>query len=585
MSRLALVAILCSCASTPSAPNPAPESSSAPTSSDLSGIWYGEVAPPDAHAGAVVVREVAPGSWIAIHRGQQVAMTRWHDWLEARFDAAGLRVRNVDHGLAGYWLQTQLAIAAQPFASPLRLAPTEPGVYRGEARGLRDRLRLYLVLVRQDDGYSVVLRNPERNAGLVWRADHATLHGDQLSFTARGAPSYSAHRTGADTMSAQMGSFSVELTRVPANDPRLAGFHLRPPGVASYRYRVPATTDDGWPATAAADPSALEALVHELAGASCTSNVAGLCPHSVVIAHRGQLVLDEYFAGYNRKTPHDTRSAGKSWATSAIGAAVDRKHLVPAARLRTVLSDYAPFANDDARKQAITVEHLMTMSAGFDCDDNAPDSPGSEDKLNPDDAGTDYARFIVDLPMSRLPGERAVYCSINLYLLSPILEAATGAWSVDVLDQWVLRPLGIEHYHLNLSPDLRAYFGGGIHLRPRDMAKLGQVFLDDGAWRGKQVVSRAWVRAASEPRARINAESVDDYGYGWWVRDYEVGDETVRAVYASGNGGQLIVAVPDRDLVVVFTGGNYMNYGAWRAYLDDLFPRLVLPAFDRASSP
>ncbi|MEQ9499298.1 MAG: serine hydrolase [Deltaproteobacteria bacterium] len=572
-TRFVVVALLCGCAQTKAASEP-----SDPTP-DLSGVWFGAFSSGNSHQGDVVVRKDARGAWSAGYRGERVRLEDWNGWLEGRFDAATLRVRAKGDRLEGHWIQTRLTTTGQPFATPLRLTAVEAGVFRGAVHGLPDHLRFYVVLSPQDDGYAVVLRNPEQNLGVRYRADHVMVDGETLVFTNASASAFTAKLVG-DTFHAELGDYAVTFTRVPSDDPRLAGFHLRPPNAGAYRYQVPTKTDDGWATGAAPNPAAAEALVNELSNASCTRDTFGLCPHAVVVAHRGRLVLESYFAGYDRDTPHDTRSAGKSWATTAVGAAVDRGQLTVEAPLEAVLSGYVPFDEDDARKKAITVAHLLTMSAGFACDDNDPDSPGQEGNLNPSDAGHDFARFIVDLPMARHPGERAVYCSSGMYLLSPVLEASTNAWSVAVLDKWLLRPLGITHFHLNLSPDLRAYFGGGIHLRPRDMAKLGQVFVDDGRWNGAQVVSRAWVAAASRPRARINAEDADDYGYGWWVRDYAIGEERVRAVYASGNGGQLIVAVPARQLVVVFTGGNYMNYGTWRAYMDDVFPRLVLPAFE-----
>ena len=128
----------------------------------------------------------------------------------------------------------------------------------------------------------------------------------------------------------------------------------------------------------------------------------------------------------------------------------------------------------------------------------------------------------------------------------------------------------------NLAPNERGYLGGGIRLRPRDFLKLGQLYLDRGVWNGRRIVSEAWVRTSFEAQASVN--DTDDYGYAWWRQRYTINGRELMAHYASGNGGQLLIVVPELELVVLFNAGNYGDYRTWSQFRDRLMPESILPA-------
>jgi CubicO group peptidase (beta-lactamase class C family) len=142
-------------------------------------------------------------------------------------------------------------------------------------------------------------------------------------------------------------------------------------------------------------------------------------------------------------------------------------------------------------------------------------------------------------------------------------------------DEFAL-PLDIHHYHVNLAPMDNAYMAGGIQMRPRDFMKMGQLFLNGGEWRGRRIVSKQWVEAATRSHTSVNAKN--DYGYAWWIRSYRLGAKTYRTFEAQGNGGQSLIVVPDLDLVIMFTGGNYNQGPVWWAWGDQLVPKYILPA-------
>jgi len=223
------------------------------------------------------------------------------------------------------------------------------------------------------------------------------------------------------------------------------------------------------------------------------------------------------------------------------------------------------------------------MRPGLSCDDNDGDSPGNEMNMQGQAAQPNWRRYTLDLPMVRAPGDRAIYCSASINLALATLQSVTGEWLPDIFAKGIAEPLGIEHYHFNLTPAENGYMGGGVRLVSRDQLKLGQVMVDGGRWNGARVLSEAWVADSVAAHASINEP--DDYGYGWWRTELEnpATGKRHRVFYASGNGGQLIIGVPDLELVVQFSAGNYGNFPVWIRFLRDLVPQYVLPAVEPGS--
>jgi CubicO group peptidase (beta-lactamase class C family) len=229
----------------------------------------------------------------------------------------------------------------------------------------------------------------------------------------------------------------------------------------------------------------------------------------------------------------------------------------------------------EPRKRALTLEHLLTMSSGLDCDDNNDESPGNENTMQSQTAEPDWYRFILDLKNIRDPDALSVYCSINPHLAGGVLARAAHRPLPELFHDLVARPLGIRrYYYLFLTPTGDAYMGGGVRLLPRDFMKLGQLMLNDGMWNGKRILSRDWVRRSVDPKHQIGESK---YGYLWWITDYPYRGGTVRAYYASGNGGQYVIVIPKLDMVVAFYGGNY-NDRAARVSQQEWVPKYILPA-------
>ena len=273
----------------------------------------------------------------------------------------------------------------------------------------------------------------------------------------------------------------------------------------------------------------------------------------ILIARHGRLVLEEYFHGYTRDTPHDTRSASKSWTNVLIGAAMQAG--VPL-RINSPVYETMGVRTDDPRKRAMTLEHLITMTAGFNCD---PDDTTSADEDVMDNRGIQgWYQYTLNVPLISAPGDKIFYCSTEPNLASGMLAKVAGKPLIQLFHELVAEPLQLSNYYLFLRDGDR-YGGGGDRNTPRDFAKMAQLMLNKGRWGGKQILSAEWVRQSGAPLRDLG--TTQQYGYLWNSQEFDYRGRKVRAVFAGGNGGQVSMEIPDLDLVIAFTGGNYGTRG------------------------
>jgi CubicO group peptidase (beta-lactamase class C family) len=267
--------------------------------------------------------------------------------------------------------------------------------------------------------------------------------------------------------------------------------------------------------------------------------------HSVTIVQAGSMVLDAYFYPYDGSSPHDVASVTKSITTTLIGIAVDQGLLSLDDPVLSFFPD-REIANRDGRKEQMTVGDLGGMMSGFACEAE-PDEP----TLAAMEASPDYVQFALDLPMAAEPGTTFAYCSPGTHLLSAILTQATGLTELEFAQRVLFGPLGFGTVFWPEDPQGFSHGWGDAVVHPRDLAKLGQLFLDGGLWNGKRIVSEAWVTDAVTSHASFGGGT--GYGLGWWIeRDPTPGGGEFGAV---GRGGQFVTVTVSFDLVVVLTGG------------------------------
>lgn len=282
----------------------------------------------------------------------------------------------------------------------------------------------------------------------------------------------------------------------------------------------------------------------KLAEALLTIREKDIDIHSLLIIRDGAVVVDAYFYPYDGNTVHELASVTKSVMTTLIAIAADQGKLELDQPMVSYFSNNT-IANLDGLKEHITIRHLASMSSGLNCTQEGDEATLREMKASPD-----WVRFTLDRKAVWQPGTNFVYCSPGMHLLSAILQHTTGMTALDFARQNLFEPLGIHDVIWLTDPQGYNRGSEGVYLHPYDMAKIGYLWLNNGQWDGKQIVSQEWVE--NSVKAQFETGDGDDYGYGWWVQTDEPQSYT-----ASGRGGQRITVVPSWNLIVATTGGGF----------------------------
>jgi len=423
------------------------------------------------------------------------------------------------------------------------------------------------------DGLFAVLdeaKYPLRSSGV----DQFTTMGGQTVWFPR-------DKSGKVTGYEQDGKFHPRLsTTIAPESAALA--RPRPKGQespANYRYHPPAELHDG---------IAVGDIAHsDLGVATAASIVRAILDgtykdvHSVLLYQRGKLVLEEYFYGYSAGRAHQLRSAAKSIVSALAGIAIDRGALTGASQRVLPRMGYESYDHPDPRKATITLGGFLSMSSGLDCNDHSSDSPGRETVI---DDEPDWVKATLDLPMINDPGTKAYYCSGGVAIVGRAIENVVHIPLPEFAQANLFGPLGIARSNWTWNYDLtnadKEY--SQIHLRPRDMLKLGILFADGGRWGRRQIIFESWVRTSLAEHSLVDNVS---YGYFWWRPWLNVetsnGSQHVDVVAAQGNGGQKIYLVPQYDLVAVFTAGGY---NAESTPPNTIMAKIVLPGLMEAAS-
>ncbi len=259
---------------------------------------------------------------------------------------------------------------------------------------------------------------------------------------------------------------------------------------------------------------------------------------------------------YRRGELHTMQSVTKTILSITIGVALARGDFPDLDTPILKFFDEANVANLDARKRRITIRHLLTMTAGLAWREDLPFSDPAN-SANAMEASCDWVQYTIDRPMQYEPGTVFHYSSGAAQLLARVFQRATGRDVEEYAATYLFAPLGIERFYWKRTPNGEANTEGGLYLRPRDLAKLGLLFARNGVWEGRPLVTPAWVKASVAPVATASEATGTKYGYLWGLFPY--GDGSRRAWTAWGWGGQLLFVVPERDLVLVFTGWNILE--------------------------
>jgi CubicO group peptidase (beta-lactamase class C family) len=559
------------------------------TAQDLVGLWYGKRFLGPEVRGRLLLQN-RNGQLVADIAGYSVPATLSGDRISFKLpDGKGefrgqllSKARKVD----GFWFQPP-GVRLRPYASSITLTPYGRDGWQGEVQPLNETGTFYLpITASADGGASAFLVDIEMNRGIFQQVKRVTREGStvRLLGNQRGQTEervlvegqYKDGRLFFPFFGAIGPGVCFDFDK--AADESSSAFYRRGKPPTQYRYSPPVNLNDGWQVATLEEVGiarpAIESFIQMLIDQPITS-VRSSQIHGVLFARHGKLVLEEYFHGHHRDRPHDTRSAAKSWVAVLIGAAMQAgiPIKVDTPVYETMLGSLP--ADLDPRKRAMTLEHLLTMTAGYDCDDRSG-RPGDEDVMQSQTEEPDWNVYTLKVPMVATPGEKIVYCSLKPNLAGGVLEKVAKEPLPELFDRLVAKPLQMGTYHLTLTPTGAAYGGGGHYFLPRDFMKLSQLMMNDGQWGGKQITSKEWARKSTAALRDLSPEQ--QYGYLWNSKEYPYEGKTVRGYFAAGNGGQIFMAIPQLDLLITFLGGNYSDGETLRIPQRVLIPKHILPA-------
>ncbi|MEO9871812.1 serine hydrolase domain-containing protein [Ekhidna sp.] len=349
--------------------------------------------------------------------------------------------------------------------------------------------------------------------------------------------------------------------------PRRALFH----NPDNYRYKQPEEVNDGLKAGALEDafknPEPILNMVKE--------TIKGEYPdvHSILIYKNSELVLEEYFYGYDKDKPHQLRSASKCFIGGIFGIAID-KGFIKSEKEKLIPffnTEYEDIKNMDERKKEITIEDLLTYRHGMDCEDSNPKSEGNESIMM---ESQDWVKFTLDLPMIAEPGEVSSYCTGCSTTIGRLVELTTNEKIEVFAKNYFFEPMGITNYDWTFepNPNSKATFNQ-MYITPRDLMRLAKMYMDDGKWDGKQIISKEWVDKTFSGEER-------SFGYLWKHKYFIVDGKQYNSYLATGNGGQKISIWPELDMITVFTGGNYNSYAIYGKSTppNEMIPNYILKA-------
>ncbi len=366
------------------------------------------------------------------------------------------------------------------------------------------------------------------------------------------------------------------------------------PAPVGYSYRVPALSGDGWDVGNAADEAVDVQQVEAMMNALQTVRFGFI--DAVAVARNGTLVLDETvrtvttrhddWVGNTNLVLHAQFSTSKSITALAAGIALERGYLPGTDAPFLGFFNYASYANWDERKSDITLGHVLAMRAGFEWDEWEHPYESPENQLAQFyDTHVDYAKGFLDLPLSDDPGSAFAYNTVATTAVAQAIDNMAPLSYLDFLTSELFTPLGITFFDNLVTPTGLPDAGGGFYLRTRDMVKFGQLVLDDGAWRGNQVVNASWLDEMLSEHSSLQWTDptgrdwlIDGYGYQWWLGHYELGGEVLDTRAMWGYGGQWVVVIPERQMVVAINSHAYDDSDAATAQAHALIADYLLPA-------
>ncbi|NAS10696.1 serine hydrolase domain-containing protein [Poritiphilus flavus] len=301
---------------------------------------------------------------------------------------------------------------------------------------------------------------------------------------------------------------------------------------------------------------------------------------SFAIVKNGYLVVDETFGNYNGNTPHTLQSVTKSITATLVGVAIEQGFIQSTEqKIISFFPEYSSIANMDNHKRDLDLEDALTMRTG-----QAWTGESHLDALNRYPG--DRMKYVLDYKMETSPGKKWYYNSGIAILLGGLLQNASGMYTQEFAQKYLFDPMQISSANWRWSHRGIPHTGGGLFLKPKDMAKIGYLYLRNGNWKGKQLLPEWWVKKATTRHVTYTEDiagiSQLSYGYMWWLMslDKKARNQVSTEIFmAYGHWGQFIFIIPRYDMVVVFTNSSSASYAEELKPISLLFD-YVLPAVE-----
>lgn len=285
---------------------------------------------------------------------------------------------------------------------------------------------------------------------------------------------------------------------------------------------------------------------------------------SLLVVRNARIVAEASFAGgdLNRR-PHDIKSASKSLLSALVGIALEEGWIDG---LDSPLADLLPRYAEDlpSEKRRVTLAHVLAMSPGL--------ASTSGEHYGAWVSAGDWTRAALARPMTAAPGQEFTYSTGSSHLVSAILTEASGQSTLELARERLLGPVGMEVHSWQRAPEGYYLGGNSVRMTPRDLARLGQLYLQEGRWNGRQVVPAAWVRESTRRHAEGWPWRYGAYGYLWWLPP----DDPWDSYAAVGYGGQFLYVVPELRMLLVMTStlagkGEEWDRKAFAIFRDEIF--------------
>lgn len=358
-----------------------------------------------------------------------------------------------------------------------------------------------------------------------------------------------------------------------------------PPEPVQYVYQTPSAIGDGWQVGSLSEVGINQAMVETTINRILQNQIKYRYIDALLIARNGKLVFEKRFrtqfdftdnwAGNRDVNLHVLNSVTKSYASTLVGIAIDKGYL-PSVDLNVhdYYWDKQPIANWTAEKASITLDNWLTMQSGYLWDEWTIPYLDARNVHEQMINSPDPTKFLLDRPMVSVPGTTFAYSTGVSYMLGDIVRRASGQSIAAFMEQNLFQPLQIQTYDAWMTEG-QIHMGAALYLSIRDMAKLGQLFLDNGVWNGQQIVSSAWVAKATEQRV---TEPNIGYGYQWWMTTFTANGRAYQSYYADGFGGQYIFVLPELNAVIAFNGSAYTDEQREQRSVRQILEQDLIPA-------